>query len=261
MSEEQKPGWLGMAGIEMSLLGILVLTAASLGARFLLDKVQLQRMEVSVQRARDLDQALEISAMASGSLPCMRSAGDLPRDVIRAVSEEGLRDGWGNPIQVVGSHRRYVITSVTSGFVDGGRWVSASGGRPSEVIVSNDEVLRLPLHDYDAASSLAPRVTDALAEARKCGDTTGPLAWKPPKLRILGSKYVGNYYVYLPTERDAQGAARDLAAQGFTTEVRRAADSPEWLCVARKLLAASRSLAPEVWRVANAHGGCKGCSR
>jgi hypothetical protein len=98
-------------------------------------------------------------------------------------------------------------------------------------------------------------MADALAETERCGDVTDPLAWAPPASgpRIVGSKYLGHYYAYFSTEDDARAAARDLAAQEFTTEVRRAAGSTEWLCAARKVLIGGKSLAPDIWRVAKTH--------
>jgi len=60
------------------------------------------------------------------------------------------------------------------------------------------------------------------------------------------------FYLYLPSQEDAEGAEGELRALGYNVTVRAAPDSSNWLCLA------SRTMMPTIEELTNARGVFKG---
>src|SRR6266850_5117714 len=55
-----------------------------------------------------------------------------------------------------------------------------------------------------------------------------------------------DFYFYVRTESDARAVSRELLARGFSVETRRAADTSNWLCLARNTFVPDSDQASEI---------------
>lgn len=132
-------------------------------------------------------------------------------------------DGWGSPIRLMASSRRYVILSFGSDRKpDAVRPGGPMESDAADIIFSNGDWLQRPA-GVVTVSDFPPRPADAMAEVvcPEDGAPAGRLMWCET-------------YFYVPTEAAARRAAAVFTGDGYSCEVRRSRSGGDWIAIAGK---------------------------